>query len=449
MLRHSRSGHDLEAAKQKVNELAVLLRELNANGLQLQLCQHLFRIGSSNLVQHIIATKRLPQSAIVGYDANLRQAWQNLLGIPLSDGAWTRGSLPLKLGGASFGAIGPRAPAAFLATWSRTWKYVADHLGITLGSDLLTGDTGLATDLDDAAKSLRPYIPALFSVPWENGEVPTRGTRQTVLLARIYETTRMNVLRQMPSDAAAARFRSCGGPGAGGFLLAPGDDSVWMEDIHFRVAMTRRLGGRVRPASDAVQQRCQHRGAAGTCLALLDPEGIHAHICPTGGHVIARHDRLVRWLYRWLSEGRLNAEAHLEQVLPPEESSRLDIVFQDAGSTVWVDAAVTAAATTCIRSTATNARKDGGASRAEESVKRSRYHARATPFVLESGGRPGTSAQTFIRRFSQVAGEGYSTSPSHAWSCISSTLQTGNAEIELAAWGPGALQSGKVTYWTP
>ena len=319
---------------------------------------------------------------------------------------------------------------------------------MSVGSDLLTVDPALAADLADASVSLRPYVPALFSIPWENGEVPTREARQKTLLQKVYETGHANVLRQMPSDIAAAQFRSCGGPGAGGFLRAPGDDSVWMEDIHFKTALTNRLGGHLRPASVAVQHRCQHKGAAGVCMKLLDTDGIHAKICPVGGHVIARHDRPVRWLHRWLSQGRLNSEPRLEQVLP-EESGRLDIVFQEAGSTVWVDVAVTAAATTCARSTAEHARKDGGAARAEEAVKRSRYHGRATPFVLESGGRPGASAQSFVRRFAQVAGEGFNTSPAHAWSCISSALQTGNAAIELAAFPPGAVQSGDVQFYIP
>ena len=183
-------------------------------------------------------------------------------------------------------------------------------------------------------------------------------------------------------------------------------------------------------------------------MTVLDPDGIHSSICPIGGHVIQRHDRLVRWLYRWISQGRINSEPRLEQVLP-EESGRLDLVFNDAGSTIWLDFAVTSAATTCLRTNTANARKDGCAARAEEAIKRARYHSRATPFVLESGGRPGASALAFIRRFAPVASEGYSTSPAFAWSCLSSAVQIGNAEIEIAAVGKTAVRSGAVTFWVP
>ena len=55
----------------------------------------------------------------------------------------------------------------------------------------------------------------------------------------------------------------------------------------------------------------------------------------------------------------------------------------------------------------------------------------------------------FVRRFAQTAGEGYSTSPAHAWTCLSSAIQTGNAEIELAMWGLGAFPKGEIVFWIP
>ena len=148
-----------------------------------------------------------------------------------------------------------------------------------------------------------------------------------------------------------------------------------------------------------------------------------------------------------MSQGRVGF-ARVEQILP-EEDGRLDLVFQDSGATVWVDFAITSAVTTCARTVQRNARTDGAAARAEEGVKRSRYHSRATPFVLEADGRPGVSAQTFVRRFAQVAGEGYNTSPAHAWACLSSIVQSGNAEVELAAWRTNTLTDGQVTFRVP
>ena len=144
----------------------------------------------------------------------------------------------------------------------------------------------------------------------------------------------------------------------------------------------------------------------------------------------------------------MHSEPRVEQVLP-EESGRLDVVFQESGATVWVDVAVTAATTTCARMLHARAYGDGRVARAEESVKRTRYHSRATPVVFEADGRPGTSARAFVRRFSQTADDGYSTSVSHAWACLSSILQRGNADIEIAAWGPQAVSDGRVVLWSP
>ena len=48
------AGADLAAARQKVTDLASGLARLKISGLPLQIAQHLFRIGSANLRQHII-----------------------------------------------------------------------------------------------------------------------------------------------------------------------------------------------------------------------------------------------------------------------------------------------------------------------------------------------------------------------------------------------------------
>ena len=121
------AGADIAAARKKVTDLASALARLNVHGLPLQIAQHLFRVGSTNLIQHILAAKRVFPEAVAAYDANLRQAWQSLLGIPISDSAWLRGCMPVREGGVSFGAIGPKAPAAFVSSWSQTWQHVARH----------------------------------------------------------------------------------------------------------------------------------------------------------------------------------------------------------------------------------------------------------------------------------------------------------------------------------
>ena len=193
---------------------------------------------------------------------------------------------------------------------------------------------------------------------------------------------------------------------------------------------------------------CQHSGARGLCGQELDAEAHHASTCPTGGLVIQRHDRLARWLFRWLSQGRTSGTPRLEQVLPSERG-RLDIVFEDEGLQYWCDVAVTSAVSSCPRTLQARSETDGAAARAEEAVKRHRYRAKAVPIVVEADGRPGSSCLSFVRQFAGMCGESSSSCPARAWRCFSSMLQSGNAEIEIAAWGRNAVLNNLVRYHVP
>ena len=55
------SGDDLSAARAKLVLIADKLVHMNSEGLSLQICQHLIRLGNSNLVQHILAAKKVPK----------------------------------------------------------------------------------------------------------------------------------------------------------------------------------------------------------------------------------------------------------------------------------------------------------------------------------------------------------------------------------------------------
>ena len=138
----------------------------------------------------------------------------------------------------------------------------------------------------------------------------------------------------------------------------------------------------------------------------------------------------------------------MEQVLPSEQG-RLDVTFVQKGVPWWVDVAVTAAATTCSRSLAARAKSDGRAARDEESVKRSRYHGRAQPFVLEAHGRPGPAAMALIRAFCVDGDFAASESVADAWAALSSVSQAGSARVELSAYGKNALSKGIAEVWIP
>ena len=119
------------------------------------------------------------------------------------------------------------------------------------------------------------------------------------------------------------------------------------------------------------------------------------------------------------------------------------------GLQYWCDVAVTSAVSACRRSASAYAKTDGAAARAEEAVKRYRYHCKAVPIVIEADGRPGPSCLAFIRKFARTCSEDYSASPARAWCELSSMLQAGNAEIELASWGFNTLKERRVDIYSP
>ena len=439
-------GNDLRRASEKVTKLADSINNAVESGLPRQVGQGLFRYAAAGQTQHIIAARQVPQTAALAYDECLRDAWGKVLNLPLTDAAWSRGNLPLRHGGCSFGAIEHRAAAAFIACWSRTHSYTCRHVGASSAAELLVSDAVLGGELRGSAGAVRLMVPRLFSVPWEDGQPPVRPIRQRELMANYYATARKTLLDTMGEHQAGV-LRSCGGPGAGGFLMQQTDANVIMDDDRFKVAVARRFGGGLRPAARAPMP-CRHAGPRGSCAHQIDESGIHCGTCNVGGYAIERHDRAVRWLHQWLSQGRCSTPPQMEQVLPSEQG-RLDITFMHDGVAQWIDVAITSVTSSCPRTRAVRSRKDGAAARAEEAVKRSRYRNRAQPFVLEAHGRPGRSALAFVRAFAGEAAVGASESASDAWAALSSISQSGTAWIEMTAYGKNCMSNGTAEIWFP
>ena len=189
------------------------------------------------------------------------------------------------------------------------------------------------------------------------------------------------------------------------------------------------------------------QNAEGRCNASLDPEGVHANQCKRGGHVIRRHDRIVRWLAKWLGE-RVDTEILVEQSFPhgPNTDARLDITFESGGRRIWLDVAVVTVLTADVANRIRRANVDGAAARQEEGSKRSKYQGRATPFVIEALGRPGESARSVLGRFAADQGQGVSIDVAEAWQSLSSILQAESAAIELKACGHATADWHKAPY---
>ena len=133
---------------------------------------------------------------------------------------------------------------------------------------------------------------------WEDG-APALAQRQRLLSRRRAEAARARLLATL-SPAARARLRSCGGPGAGAWLLtAPTSTAARFKDADFRVCSRTRL--RVPLGVGGPTDRCRNQrtgdpledepqGTAGReCQKTLDANGFHALTCRVDGLVIRRH----------------------------------------------------------------------------------------------------------------------------------------------------------------
>ena len=132
-----------------------------------------------------------------------------------------------------------------------------------------------------------------------------------------------------------------------------------------------------------------------------------------------------------------------------QKTGRLDITFVREGVPGWIDVATTSVTSSYARARAERARKDGAAARAEKHVKRSRYHNRAQPFVLEAHGRPGRSAMALVRAFAREAAVGASESAADAWAALSSVSQSGTSWMMMSAYGKDAIRKGVAEIWMP
>ena len=114
--------------------------------------------------------------------------------------------------------------------------------------------------------------------------------------------------------------------------------------------------------------------------------------------------------------------------------ARLDVAFADAqGRRVYLDVAVSDPATPNVHELRQRANRNGAAAMREEDAKRLRCPGPdLTPFVLESLGRMGPSADAFLRAVVPKDMENRALVLGQARQSLSVLLQTCNAELVLS-----------------
>ena len=191
------------------------------------------------------------------------------------------------------------------------------------------------------------------------------------------------------------------------------------------------------PEQVANLPRCTNHAASGAQSSThLGEAGIHAWLCQFGGGVVRRHNAVVRTLATLIHQ-ITGAAVHVER--RTEELRRIfrgrlqegqmDLVVADfGGSTVYIDVTIVSPVLADPHHLAQAAKTPAYAALRAEFGKRKRYPVpNMIPFALELGGRPGPSAQRFIRELFRVEGAGRDQGIADAWSAISSALQGATA----------------------
>ena len=149
---------------------------------------------------------------------------------------------------------------------------------------------------------------------------------------------------------------------------------------------------------------------------------------------MVRHDNMVRCIAA-LAARTVDPRPRTEQVIPElarlvagqTEAARMDVVVHDGLARSLVDATIVSPLAGDDAFRRACARRDGHAARRAECTKRSRYPAPDhVPFALETGGRLGAAAKTFLMRLA-AGSEDPAAERVYIYRAVASTLQDGVA----------------------
>ena len=136
----------------------------------------------------------------------MRDALEAILGGPMSDLSWLKASLPSSRGGLNLRSASLLAPAAFLASWSRSLQLMESILGQPLGPFSHTSSTLASL----AVAAARPEWSSLDAI-----DVPLH---QRPLSHAIDEARHHHLLSTAPDTCCRALALSFGLPHAGDWL---------------------------------------------------------------------------------------------------------------------------------------------------------------------------------------------------------------------------------------
>ena len=297
-------------------------------------------------------------------------------------------------------------------------------------------------------------VPANRVPDWGTCASRPQQKAQARLSRAVGAVARQSLLQDLPQSQI--RLRSCGGPGAGAFLLASAIETSGTELLDG--AMQHSLAWRLGLPTTSPEQTCSIgclRRHGEPCGAHLDELGEHPVVCKYGGFKTTRHSLLVQQLRGILRESFAIVSPREVEVPAWRRAdgltARMDIAFLVDGCRSYVDVTVRHPGVAKYRRRA--ALQDGHAASVAESAKRQRYPAVAAaglqevvPFAVETYGRFGPSARRLLSQARHRLSE--SDERLRGWAgaallqrwqaLLSCSLQRSLYEAAQAAWGRAA-----------
>ena len=430
----------LDKEMQRLDALTSRLLVLVQNGLDLQTAFSLLRSYAGPASQYALRTSSVTELSARAYDVHLAVCWSRLLGRDVSADE-PRLFLPLRMGGCGAVSAVHRMFAAPFASWTAVSVDVARHMGATDFAHVLARAPTIEQQLSTLQVNLISQG-TLASIEFLSiDRAIALGRSQSQLVGHIHKLSFRALRSAMDADSLAI-LKSAGGKGAGAFMETPLDDRFVMTNQRFTIACVRRLGHEWCAYVDKPQvpPLCTNTTANGrVCGHPLDPLGKHQECCAPGGGLLVRHDNMVRCIAT-LATRTIDPRPKTEQILPElarlvagqTEAARMDVIVHDGIVRSLVDATIVSplAGGDSFRNAC--ARRDGHAARRAECIKRVRYPAPdLVPFALETGGRLGTAARSFLMRMAGAAADP-AAERVFMYRAVSSTLQDGVArQLEL------------------
>ena len=442
---------DGDAVVSEAARFRARLAQVRAGGLGDQVAFQLLQTYSAGCVTHLLRANYEHGAWVQRLDDVWVGVGEDLAGEVLDD--TRRKQLFLRLSDGGFGLTSAKAtaPLAFLASWALTLPVVAATVGVVSWSTFTqrcgsVGDSIRASEAELARLGGGKLTPP----DWVSCMSDPRAKLQGSWAHALKRANRQALLDELPEDDRVD-FRSCGGPGAGGYLEPPvireDEKPVTMPNTHFHIAFRDRLRLSVCPPGST----CQRRNREGiVCGKPLGPRGKHAKLCEFGPARCGRHDSLRDFAAGYhqratglvaCKEQRVLAWDRRDAVTGLMEEARLDFATRDAitGLPIFVDTTVTCAFSGYAPCQRARANKDGLAAVKAVNAKRLRYppdRGDMIPMAWEDGGRPAEETVAYVRTW------GYGLPPGerteiirYGWQQLSTLLQIGNAEMILSAKG--------------